>query len=169
MDRIVDLYKKKYREYALAITNIEISLHQARVTRLNGKLQNYFNSSMNRHAFSRLMSKAYMTNKPYSITEVCELLKANRSSVSVMVDECEKEGWITILRDKNKAMCMATEVLYEQMMRYVWWRKQNTKSIIGDHYKALDQLESVLKHVGVETPDMSYEENKEEDNDDSIK
>lgn len=168
MDRIVDLYKKKYKEYALAIIDIEISLHQARLTRLNNRIQNYFNSSMNRHAFSRLMSKAYMINKPYSITEICELLGANRSSVSVMVDECEKEGWITVLRDKNKAMCMATKDLYEQMMRYVWWRKQHSKSVIGDHYKALDQLESVLKHVGVETPDMSFDE-KEEDNDNSIK
>jgi len=168
MDKIVDLYKKKYTEYALAITDIEISLHQARMTRLNNKIQNYFNSSLNRHAFSRIMSKAYMTNKPYSITEVCELLGANRSSVSVMVDECEKEGWITVLRDKNKAMCMATTELYEQMMRYVFWRKQHSKSIIGDHYKALDQLESVLQHVGVDIPDMSFEI-KEEDNDNSIK
>jgi len=167
MDRIVDLYEKKYKEYALAIIDIEIELHKSRSLMMNGKISSYFNSTQNRNTFARIMSKAYMTNKPYSITEVCELLSANRSSVSIMVDECEKEGWITVNRDKNKAMCMATEALYEAMMKYVYWRKQNSKSIIGDHYKALDQLESVLNHVGVDIPDMAFGE-KEVEDDDSI-
>jgi len=169
MDRIVELYKNKYKEYALAIMDIEISLHQARVKRIAlSKIGAYFNSSQNRNTFARIMVKAYMTEKPYTITEICELLNANRSSVSVMVDECEKEGWITILRNKNKAMCMGTEGLYDQMMKYVYWRKKNSKSIIGDHYKAIDQLESVLKHVGVDIPDMTFGE-KETDDDNSIK
>jgi DNA-binding transcriptional regulator GbsR (MarR family) len=168
MDKVVDLYEKKYKEYALAIIDIEIELHKSRSLMMNGKISNYFNSTQNRNTFARIMSKAYMTNKPYSITEVCELLSANRSSVSIMVDECEKEGWITVLRDKNKAMCMATEEVYEAMMRYVYWRKQNSKSIIGDHYKAIDQLESVLNHVGIDIPDMAFGE-KEVEDDDSIK
>lgn len=168
MDRIVDLYEKKYKQYALAIIDIEIELHKSRSIMMNGKVSNYFNSSQNRNTFARIMSKAYMTNKPYSITEVCELLNANRSSVSIMVDECEQEGWITVLRDQNKAMCMGTETLYNQMMKYVAWRKVNSKSIIGDHFKAIDQLESVLKHVGVDLPDMTFGE-KEAEDDDSIK
>lgn len=167
MDKIVDLYEKKYKEYALAIIDIEIELHKSRSLMMNGKVSNYFNSSQNRNTFARIMSKAYMTNKPYSITEVCELINANRSSVSIMVDECEQEGWITVLRDKNKAMCMATEELYDAMMKYVAWRKVNAKSLVADHYKALDQLESVLRHVGVELPDMTFGM-KEEDDDNSI-
>ena len=90
MDKIVELYEKKYKELALSIIDVEISLHQGRLTRLNGKIQNYFNSSQNRNTFARIMAKAYMTNKPYSITEICELLGANRSSVSIMVDESDK-------------------------------------------------------------------------------
>jgi hypothetical protein len=58
--------------------------------------------------------------------------------------------------------------VYEAMMRYVYWRKQNSKSIIGDHYKAIDQLESVLNHVGIDIPDMAFGE-KEVEDDDSIK
>ena len=168
MDRIFELYEKKYKDYALSIIDIEIELHKSRSLMMNGKISNYFNSSQNRNTFARIMSKAYITNKPYSITEVCELLNANRSSVSIMVDECEQEGWITVLRDKNKAMCMATKELYEAMMKYVAWRKKNSKSIIGDHFKAIDQLESVLKHVGVDIPDMTFGE-KEVEDDDSIK
>ena len=168
MDKIVDLYEKKYKEYALAIIDIEIELHKSRSLMMNGKVSNYFNSSQNRNTFARIMSKAYMTNKPYSITEVCELINANRSSVSIMVDECEQEGWITVLRDKNKAMCMATEELYDAMMKYVAWRKVNAKSLVADHYKALDQLESVLRHVGVELPNMTFGL-KEVEDDDSIK
>ena len=165
MDRIVELCEKKYKDYALAIIDIEIELHKSRSLMMNGKISNYFNSSQNRNTFARIMSKAYMTNKPYSITDICELLNANRSSVSIMVDECEKEGWITVLRDKNKAMCMATEELYVAMMKYVSWRKQNGKSIIGDHFKAIDQLESVLKHVGVDIPDMTFGKKEAEDDD----
>ena len=165
MDRIVELYEKKYKDYALSIIDIEIELHKSRSLMMNGKISNYFNSSQNRNTFARIMSKAYITNKPYSITEVCELLNANRSSVSIMVDECEQEGWITVLRDKNKAMCMATKELYEAMMKYVAWRKKNSKSIIGDHFKAIDQLESVLKHVGVDIPDMTFGEKRVEDDD----
>jgi len=168
MDRIVDLYEKKYKEYALALIDVEIDMHRSRSLMLSGKISNYFNSSQNRNTFARIMSKAYMTNKPYSITDVSILLNANRSSVSIMVDECEQEGWITVLRNKNKAMCMATEELYEAMMKYVFWRKQNSKSKIGDHYKAIDQLESVLKHVGVDIPDMTFGL-KEAEDDDSIK
>jgi len=165
MDRIFELYEKKYKDYALSIIDIEIELHKSRSLMMNGKISNYFNSSQNRNTFARIMSKAYITNKPYSITEVCELLNANRSSVSIMVDECEQEGWITVLRDKNKAMCMATKELYEAMMKYVAWRKKNSKSIIGDHFKAIDQLESVLKHVGVDIPDMTFGEKRVEDDD----
>ena len=165
MDRIFELYEKKYKDYALSIIDIEIELHKSRSLMMNGKISNYFNSSQNRNTFARIMSKAYIKNKPYSITEVCKLLNANRSSVSIMVDECEQEGWITVLRDKNKAMCMATKELYEAMMKYVAWRKKNSKSIIGDHFKAIDQLESVLKHVGVDIPDMTFGEKRVEDDD----
>lgn len=168
MDKVVDLYEKKYKEYALSIIDIEIWLHKSRSLMMNGKISNYFNSSQNRNTFARIMTKAYITNKPYSITEVCELLSANRSSVSIMVDECEQEGWITVNRHKNKAMCMATEELYQAMMKYVSWRKENSKSIIGDHFKALDQLESVLRHVGVDIPDMTFSK-KEAEDDNSIK
>lgn len=104
------------------------------------------------------MSKAYHLNEPVTITYICEVLDANRSSVSVMVDEAEKEKWISVLRDKNKAFCMATQELYEGMMGYVYWKKTINKSIVGDQWKALDQLEKILTKANIPIPDMS--ENK---------
>jgi len=158
MERILELYEKQYKEYALAVMEVEIQLHKARSVRLSGKLQQYFNSSQNRNTFARIMSKAYQLQEPVTITYICELLDANRSSVSVMVDECEKEGWISVLRDKNKAWCMGTKDLHDAMMKYVHWKKRISRSIIGDQFRILDQLESVLKKAGVIIPDMTYGE-----------
>lgn len=161
MERILELYKKAYMEYALSVCDVEIALNKARATRLNGKIQAYFNSSQNRNTFARIVCRAYILNKPVTITQVCSLLAANRSSVSIMVDECEKEGWITVNREKNKALCMATPVLHEAMMKYVHYKKTVNKSIVGNQWKTLDQLESVLRAVDVEIPDLSYGESEE--------
>ncbi|MDC0134507.1 MarR family transcriptional regulator [Alphaproteobacteria bacterium] len=158
MERILDLYTKTYKAYALAVMDIEIELHKARTTRINTKLQAYFNSSQNRNTFARIMTKAYIEQEPVTITYICELLNANRSSVSLMVDECEKEGWITIARSSNKAWCMASEELYEDTMDYVHWKKIINKSVVGDHWKSLTQLESVLNKAGVPLPNQSYSE-----------
>ena len=158
MEKILDLYTKTYKAYALSVMEIEIELHKARTTRIKTKLQVYFNSSQNRNTFARIMTKAYLIDDPVTITEVCELLNANRSSVSLMVDECEKEGWITIARTSNKAWCMASEDLYIATMDYVHWKKIINKSVVGDHWKSLTQLESVLNKAGIEIPDLSYNE-----------
>jgi len=158
MERILDLYNKTYKAYALAVMEIEIELHKARTTRMGTKLQAYFNSSQNRNTFARIMTKAYIKQEPVTITDICELLNANRSSVSLMVDECNKEGWIIVSRSKNKAWCMASKELYEDTMGYVHWKKTINKSVVGDHWKSLDQLESVLNKAGVPLPDQSYNE-----------
>ena len=158
MEKLQELYKTYYKDYALAVMEIEIELHRSRTTRLRNKMECYFNSSQNRNTFARIMSKAYHLNEPVTITYICEVLDANRSSVSVMVDEAEKEKWISVLRDKNKAFCMATQELYEGMMGYVYWKKTINKSIVGDRWKTLDQLEKILTKANIPIPDMS--ENK---------
>ena len=53
---------------------------------------------------------------------------------------------------------MATQELYEGMMGYVYWKKTINKSIVGDQWKALDQLEKILTKANIPIPDMS--ENK---------
>ena len=160
MERILELYEKMYKDYALSIFEVEIQLHRARTTRMNGRLQTYFNSSMNRNVFARIMCKAYQTDIPVTITEVSELLNVSRSSVSVMVDECEKEGWISVTRQNNKALCKATIELYEKTMMYVFWKKQISDSIVSGQSKKLNQIESVLKSADVVVPDFSYGEEK---------
>ena len=158
MDKIIDLYKKAYDDYALAICDVEIELHRARSKRLSGRIQHYFNSTANRNTFARIMSKAFILKKPVTITEICKLLHVNRSSVSIMVDECVKEGWVSVERKNNKALCMATEELYIAMMKYVHYRKVVSRSIIGTYWKTLDQLESVLTQTETPLPDMSFGE-----------
>lgn len=158
MEKILEKYKKMYHDYALAICEVEIQLHKARVTRIKGKIQTYFNSSQNRNTFARIMCKAYLTDTPVTITEVCKELKANRSSVSIMVDECLKEGWISVHRENGRAKCMATKELYRAYMKYAHWNKQISQSIIGRQYDRLVQVESMLRELDIEIPDFSYGE-----------
>lgn len=155
-DKIINLYKKLYMEYSLSVLEVEMELHKARTTTFKNRLQAYFNSGQNRNTFARIMTRAYITGVEVSITEICELLNANRSSVSVMVDECMKEGWITTRRESNKTLCKATEELYYRTMRYCHFKKKVNKSIVGDNWKKLNQLESVLEAANITAPDMSF-------------
>ena len=75
-----------------------------------------------------------------------------------MVDECEKEDWISVNRENGKAKCMATVELYRGCMKYVHWKKQISQSIIGRKYDKLMQLESILREMNLPTPDFSYGE-----------
>lgn len=158
MEKILKLYKKMYYEYALAICEVEIHLHHARTTRVNSRMQCYFNSSTNRNTMARIMCRAYLTDTPVTITEICEVLHANRSSVSIMVDECEKEGWISVNRENGKAKCMATEELHRGCMKYAHWKKQISRSLVGRKYDKLIQLENMLRDMDIDIPDFSHGE-----------
>ena len=153
MDVIQGLYKKAYEEYALSVIEMEIELHMARIYRQTNKIQKYFNSSMNRNTFARIMVRAYIKDEGVSITEVCEILGANRSSVSVMVDETEKSGWMLVNRIANKASCMATDALYKAHINFICWNKKMHKKVVTENFKTLDQLESVLRKNDIEVPD----------------
>ena len=50
----------------------------------------------------------YWINKTYTITEIVNNLRSNRQSISTMVDECKKEGWIIVTKIGSWRVMLST-------------------------------------------------------------
>ena len=131
--------------YVLKTLEIEMQTYKARQTRLQSKAQRYFNSTPLRNAFARWMTYANYVKRCYTITELVDDMHTNRQSISVIVNECEAEGWIKVLRTKNSVKCRGTQLLVDNYLEYAMWRKQLTKSTIGTAFNALDSFEFLMQ------------------------
>ena len=129
---------KEYLEkrYILTMCQLEIKLYQARIDGMKSKSQRYFNSTPLRNAFARMMVYSKYVNSFYTISEIVRELRTNRQSVSTMVDECSKEGWIFVKKEKNKLYC-ATQDMLDGFHDYVKWRKK----IAADHAVSISLLD----------------------------
>ena len=121
IDEVKDYLEKRY---ILTMCQLEIKLYQARIDGMTSKSQRYFNSTPLRNAFARMMVYSKYVNSFYTISEIVKELRTNRQSVSTMVDECSKEGWIFIKKEKNKLYCTATQDMLDGFHDYVKWRKK---------------------------------------------
>ena len=61
-------------------------------------------------------------NQFYTISYVTKELRSTRQAISLIVDECENEGWLNIHRRANKVKFQASEKLYESWRDYVYAR-----------------------------------------------
>ena len=99
-------------------------------------MQRYFNSTPIRNAFASIMVIGACNNKSYTITEIVNNLRSNRQSISTMVDECKKEGWIIVTKNGNKVQCKASENLVEGFHDYMTFSKEISK----DYFNSLELL-----------------------------
>ena len=83
--------------------DLEIAVHHARKTRMDFPLQRYFNSTLNRNTFARLMCKAHYLDKGYSIKEICDAIVISRMSCHTMIRECLAAGFIIKHGEKSYA------------------------------------------------------------------
>ena len=132
-------------EYVLKTLEIEMSTHKARQTRMDNKVQRYFNSTPLRNAFARWMVYAVYANRWYTITELVDDMHSNRQSISTIINECEAENWIIVIRTSNSVKCRASAELTEKMVKYCMWRKEITKSTIGTAFNALYNFEQLMQ------------------------
>lgn len=132
-------------EYVMKTIEIEMSTHKARQTRMDNKVQRYFNSTPLRNAFARWMTYAVYANRWYTITELVDDMHSNRQSISTTINECEAENWIIVIRTKNSVKCRASDELTEKMVDYCMWRKEITRSVIGTAYNALFSFEDLMQ------------------------
>ena len=98
----------------------EIKIYQARVDRTNTRIQRYFNSTPLRNVFARICNYAYTVNQFYTISYVTKELRSTRQAISLIVDECENEGWLNIHRRANKGEIKDSEEVYESWRDYVY-------------------------------------------------
>ena len=120
---------------------IEMEIFKARQTRMLNKIQRYFNSTPLRNAFARWMVNAFYENEFYTITHLVKEMHTNRQTISNMINECEKEGFITVERKGKTVSCQASSKLIEKMNDYCEWRKEITELTIGKAYNNLVQFE----------------------------
>ena len=128
-------------EYRRCVMKIEMEIFKARQTRMLNKVQRYFNSTPLRNAFARWMVNAFYDNSFYSITFLVKEMYTNRQTISNMINECEKEGYIIVERTGKTVTCQATETLVEKMNDYCQWRKKITELTVGKAYNDLIQFE----------------------------
>lgn len=88
------MYTSSINKKYLLLLDLEIAVHHARKTRMHFPLQRYFNSTLNRNAFARLMCKAAYLDKGYSIKQICDEIVISRMSCHTMIRECLAAGYI---------------------------------------------------------------------------
>ena len=77
----------------------------------------------------------------YTITQLVNEMHTNRQTISNMINECEKEGYILVERRGKTVSCQASQTLIENMNEYCEWRKEITELTVGKAYNDLVQFE----------------------------
>ena len=139
-----DIHNHLLLEYRKCVMKIEMEIFKARQTRMLNKIQRYFNSTPLRNAFARWMVNAFYENRFYTITYLVNEMHTNRQTISTMVNECEKEGYVTVVRHGKTVSCQANQALIEKMNDYCEWRKEITKLTVGKAYNNLVQFEKLM-------------------------
>ena len=136
-----DIHNNLLLEYRRCVMQIEMEIFKARQTRMLNKIQRYFNSTPLRNAFARWMVNAFYENQFYTISYLVKEMYTNRQTISQMISECEKEGYVTVARRGKTVSCQATLLLVEKMDDYCKWRKDITELTVGKAYTDLVQFE----------------------------
>ena len=136
-----DIHNHLLLEYRRCVMKIEMEIFKARQTRMLNKVQRYFNSTPLRNAFARWMVNAFYENTFHTITHLVKEMHTNRQTISNMISECEKEGFIIVRRTGKTVSCQASQTLLEKMNDYCEWRKEITELTVGKAYNNLIQFE----------------------------
>ena len=114
MERI----NRDIKNLSLQICEHQISLHKVRCTRMDNRIQRYFNSSMRRNVFARLMCKGNYLNEWYSINDISRELFLTRQTAHRFVSDCLAEGWIIRKENCRPSVFRATAILIQAMENY---------------------------------------------------
>ena len=136
-----EIYNHLLLEYRKCVMKIEMEIFKARQTRMLNKIQRYFNSTPLRNAFARWMVNAFYENQFYTITHLVKEMYTNRQTISNMISECEKEGYVTVVRKGKTVSCQASLMLVDKSNDYCNWRKNITELTVGKAYNDLVQFE----------------------------
>ena len=122
-------------KYTLQLCFYEMSLYKGRQTRLNGPMQQYFNSTPVKNAFARLMNIAANVKSLYTKTAIAAQLNITRQAAHCMVKECLDGGWIEVDHDGRSPTYKATEALVEGVKLYAEFAFNKGEDIGVVHYR----------------------------------
>ena len=137
---------KKYidNELVKILCQHELAIYLARQTRMDTKVQRYFNSTPLRNVFARMIVYARCVNQHYNIQYIADQLNTTRQSISKIVDECEAERWINVIRTPNNVEVQANDVTYEGMLDYLEKRKKILPKQMRRTWNELLYLENLV-------------------------
>lgn len=133
------------QEMVKVLADLEIKIYQARQDRMQTKIQRYFNSTPLRNAFARICVYARCVNQFYTISYIADELRATRQAISLMVDECEQEGWLNVERTPNRVGIQASQPLFDGMSDYVEARKILAKDITKGRWNDLTRMAELVE------------------------
>ena len=116
---MVERISKNLKSLSLQICEHQISLHKVRCTRMNNRVQRYFNSSMRRNVFARLMCRGVYLDEWYSMSDISNQLFLTRQTAHRFVSDCLAEGWIIRKENCRPSVFRAAAILIEHMENYV--------------------------------------------------
>ena len=124
MEINIKIFSEKADElFALQNAEFETELYIFRKTRMDTKIQRYFNSTPLRNVFARLMVTCFYEDKPASISFLASKIMVTRQTISTLVKECEAEEYIIVTRQSGKVVCKASENLILAYEDYCSWKK----------------------------------------------
>ena len=126
---VVEHLNRNIKSFSLQICEHQISLHKVRCTRMNNRVQRYFNSSMRRNVFARLMCKGSYLDKWYSISDISEELFLTRQTAHRFVSDCLAEGWIIKKQNCRPSVFRAAPILTQHMENYAEAYKEELISL----------------------------------------
>lgn len=114
-----ELITASLHEFSENLAKTELEIYKMRrVWRQRCKLTDYFQSTPEKAAFSRLMYLASCVKQPYTITEICNELGVSRQSIRTFTDDCCAEGWIVREVVGKSYKYMASEELCDMILGY---------------------------------------------------
>jgi rRNA maturation endonuclease Nob1 len=130
------------QSFIVSLCTTEVELFKERENwKAVDQLTAYFQSTPQKAAFGRLMTKAALVTECYNIKEICDELNLTRQSVHRMVNECLDADWIKVCtrcynggeKDKyiaNQELVRATE----GYARYLFEKLIETKALENENF-----------------------------------
>ena len=141
---VKEIHQHLIRKYNQAVIKVEMTLYQGRKTRNETKIQAYINATRLHYGFCFWMMSSYYANQHFTITKLVKEMHSTRQSISTIINECEAEGWIDVIRTKNSVKCTASAPMVETFEKFMIYRRTEVKSVIGFAFQNLTNFEKLM-------------------------
>ena len=99
-DKLASIEKDISTDYLKSICELKLQYTRHRQTpEGRTKLQLWINSTFQKDAFAWALVRAKCVRQPASQSDIMEITKISRQSISLMIQQCLAEGWIEVFCD----------------------------------------------------------------------